>query len=113
MKVKLARSRKMEHRAVSKPLKRKLNLAAVFALKQSDLQSNRGDVVNSAIPLIDSSTKMSAQQTDEENEKKDDSNVKAKRKRKKKHKEKLKIGEEVIPLRVLSKYDPAAPFSNA
>lgn len=33
----------------------------------------------------------------------DDSTVKAKRKRKKKHKEKLKIGEEVIPLRVLSK----------
>ncbi|XP_061565573.1 la-related protein 7 [Cololabis saira] len=33
----------------------------------------------------------------------DDSNVKSKRKRKKKHKEKLKIGEEVIPLRVLSK----------
>lgn len=33
----------------------------------------------------------------------DDSAIKAKRKRKKKHKEKLKIGEEVIPLRVLSK----------
>ncbi|XP_031440573.1 la-related protein 7 isoform X1 [Clupea harengus] len=36
-------------------------------------------------------------------EKKDDSLLKAKRKRKKKHKERLKIGEEVIPLRVLSK----------
>lgn len=36
-------------------------------------------------------------------ENRDDSAVKAKRKRKKKHKEKLKIGEEVIPLRVLSK----------
>uniref|UniRef100_A0A672J7H6 La-related protein 7 n=1 Tax=Salarias fasciatus TaxID=181472 RepID=A0A672J7H6_SALFA len=35
----------------------------------------------------------------------DDKDVKAKRKRKKKHKEKLKIGEEVIPLRVLSKKD--------
>ncbi|XP_028839144.1 la-related protein 7 [Denticeps clupeoides] len=35
--------------------------------------------------------------------KKDDSLLKAKRKRKKKHKERLKIGEEVIPLRVLSK----------
>uniref|UniRef100_A0AAQ5XNH7 La-related protein 7 n=1 Tax=Amphiprion ocellaris TaxID=80972 RepID=A0AAQ5XNH7_AMPOC len=35
----------------------------------------------------------------------DDATVKAKRKRKKKHKEKLKIGEEVIPLRVLSKKD--------
>ncbi|KAM6909531.1 la-related protein 7 [Xenentodon cancila] len=33
----------------------------------------------------------------------DDATVKSKRKRKKKHKEKLKIGEEVIPLRVLSK----------
>ncbi|XP_037336366.2 la-related protein 7 [Pungitius pungitius] len=33
----------------------------------------------------------------------EDSTVKAKRKRKKKHKEKLKIGEEVIPLRVLAK----------
>lgn len=36
-------------------------------------------------------------------ENRDDSTVKAKRKRKKKHKEKLKIGEEVIPLRVLPK----------
>ncbi|KAK2863226.1 hypothetical protein Q5P01_002759 [Channa striata] len=36
-------------------------------------------------------------------ENRDDSTVKPKRKRKKKHKEKLKIGEEVIPLRVLSK----------
>ncbi|KPP64903.1 la-related protein 7-like [Scleropages formosus] len=38
-------------------------------------------------------------------EKKDDSMLKAKRKRKKKHKERLKIGDEVIPLRVLSKKD--------
>lgn len=36
-------------------------------------------------------------------DKKDDSVLKAKRKRKKKHKERLKVGEEVIPLRVLSK----------
>ncbi|XP_061620157.1 la-related protein 7 isoform X2 [Phyllopteryx taeniolatus] len=36
-------------------------------------------------------------------ENQEDSLVKAKRKRKKKHKEKLKIGDEVIPLRVLSK----------
>lgn len=36
-------------------------------------------------------------------ENEDDSAVKAKRKRKKKHREKLKVGEEVIPLRVLSK----------
>lgn len=33
----------------------------------------------------------------------DESAIKAKRKRKKKHREKLKIGEEVVPLRVLSK----------
>ncbi|KAL2078969.1 hypothetical protein ACEWY4_024713 [Coilia grayii] len=36
-------------------------------------------------------------------EKQEDSLLKAKRKRKKKHKERLKIGEELIPLRVLSK----------
>ncbi|XP_030578542.1 la-related protein 7 [Archocentrus centrarchus] len=53
-----------------------------------------------------SPTKRAAQQAvEKEKEKKDDANVKAKRKRKKKHKEKLKIGEEVIPLRVLSKKD--------
>ncbi|CAJ1086349.1 la-related protein 7 isoform X2 [Xyrichtys novacula] len=40
---------------------------------------------------------------EEGKENRDESIVKAKRKRKKKHKEKLKIGEEVIPLRVLSK----------
>ncbi|KAF7669029.1 hypothetical protein LDENG_00263980 [Lucifuga dentata] len=43
------------------------------------------------------------QEAEEEKDKRDDSTIKAKRKRKKKHKEKLKIGEEVIPLRVLSK----------
>lgn len=40
---------------------------------------------------------------EKEKENNEDMTVKAKRKRKKKHKEKLKIGEEVIPLRVLSK----------
>lgn len=40
---------------------------------------------------------------DDSKENTDDAAVKAKRKRKKKHKEKLKIGEEVIPLRVLPK----------
>lgn len=40
---------------------------------------------------------------EEGKENRDDSAVKAKRKRNKKHREKLKIGEEVIPLRVLSK----------
>ncbi|KAM6894974.1 la-related protein 7 isoform 1-T3 [Lycodopsis pacificus] len=49
-------------------------------------------------------TKSDAERGVEEGkENRDDSAVKAKRKRKKKHKEKLKIGEEVIPLRVLSK----------
>ncbi|XP_061108135.1 la-related protein 7 [Conger conger] len=42
---------------------------------------------------------------DDEDGKKEDSLLKAKRKRKKKHKERLKNGEEVIPLRVLSKKD--------
>ncbi|XP_036407210.1 la-related protein 7 isoform X1 [Megalops cyprinoides] len=45
------------------------------------------------------------EEKEEEDEKKDDSLLKAKRKRKKKHKERLKIGEEVVPLRVLSKKD--------
>lgn len=40
---------------------------------------------------------------EEEEEKMDDSLLKAKRTRKKKHKERVKIREEVIPLRVLSK----------
>ncbi|KAJ8008211.1 hypothetical protein DPEC_G00102450 [Dallia pectoralis] len=42
---------------------------------------------------------------EDEEEKMDDSLLKAKRKRKKKHKERVKTGEEVIPLRVLSKKD--------
>eukprot|EP00063_Salmo_salar_P036380 XP_014011215.1 PREDICTED: la-related protein 7-like [Salmo salar] len=42
---------------------------------------------------------------EEEEEKMDDSLLKAKRTRKKKHKERVKIREEVIPLRVLSKKD--------
>ncbi|XP_041634772.1 la-related protein 7 isoform X2 [Cheilinus undulatus] len=41
----------------------------------------------------------------EEGKENREDSMKAKRKRKKKHKEKLKIGEEVIPLRVLSKKD--------
>uniref|UniRef100_A0A8C5NHM1 La-related protein 7 n=1 Tax=Gouania willdenowi TaxID=441366 RepID=A0A8C5NHM1_GOUWI len=53
------------------------------------------------------SPSQSHQQVDPETgkENQEDATVKAKRKRKKKHKEKLKIGEEVIPLRVLSKED--------
>uniref|UniRef100_A0AAY3ZXA0 La-related protein 7 n=1 Tax=Denticeps clupeoides TaxID=299321 RepID=A0AAY3ZXA0_9TELE len=56
------------------------------------------------VPLT--SAAEATQETSEKEEgdlKKDDSLLKAKRKRKKKHKERLKIGEEVIPLRVLSK----------
>ncbi|CAI5668601.1 la-related protein 7 isoform X2 [Oreochromis niloticus] len=54
----------------------------------------------------ESPTHRDAQQAVEKGkENRDDSTIKAKRKRKKKHKEKLKIGEEVIPLRVLSKKD--------
>ncbi|XP_062372711.1 la-related protein 7 isoform X2 [Sardina pilchardus] len=44
-----------------------------------------------------------SEQQDGGDDKKDDSLLKAKRKRKKMHKERLKIGEEVVPLRVLSK----------
>ncbi|KAM3590548.1 uncharacterized protein V6R79_011649 [Siganus canaliculatus] len=50
--------------------------------------------------LLKSDTERGAE---ERKENIDDSMGKSKRKRKKKHKEKLKIGEEVIPLRVLSK----------
>ncbi|KAI1888281.1 hypothetical protein AGOR_G00183410 [Albula goreensis] len=42
---------------------------------------------------------------EEEDGKKEDSLLKAKRKRKKKHKERIKMGDEVIPLRVISKKD--------
>uniref|UniRef100_A0A3P8YFJ5 La-related protein 7 n=1 Tax=Esox lucius TaxID=8010 RepID=A0A3P8YFJ5_ESOLU len=45
------------------------------------------------------------EEKEDEEEKMDDSLLKAKRKRKKKHKERVKIGEEVVPLRVLSKKD--------
>lgn len=41
--------------------------------------------------------------TEEDKDKKDTSLSKSKRKHKKKHKERHKMGEEVIPLRVLSK----------
>lgn len=59
-------------------------------------------------------TDLSTESKNEEqldSEKKDDSALKAKRKRKKKLKERLKIGEEVIPLRVLSKYAVLCIFS--
>ncbi|XP_048092502.1 la-related protein 7 isoform X2 [Alosa alosa] len=51
----------------------------------------------------ESDMKAESEKQDGGDEKKDDSLLKAKRKRKKKHKERLKIGEEIIPLRVLSK----------
>lgn len=52
---------------------------------------------------ITSENKKEKEMEDGKKEEKDDSMLKAKRKRKKKYKERLKIEEEVIPLRVLSK----------
>ncbi|XP_076581441.1 la-related protein 7 isoform X2 [Chaetodon auriga] len=60
----------------------------------------KGKGVTKTKPLLQSEIERGVE---DGKENKDDSMVKAKRKRKKKHKEKLKIGEEVIPLRVLSK----------
>ncbi|XP_056156476.1 la-related protein 7 [Lampris incognitus] len=54
-------------------------------------------------PPVECDKERRMEDEDEDEEKRDDSLLKAKRKRKKKHKEKLKIGEEVIPLRVISK----------
>lgn len=55
-------------------------------------------------PFLDPPSKSdTGRGVEEGKENRDDSTMKAKRKRNKKHKEKLKIGEEVIPLRVLSK----------
>lgn len=69
------------------------------------------DEVNSAFHLLAAPTESdTGDGAEEERENGDDSGVKAKRKRKKKHKEKLKIGEEVIPLRVLSKLEPTFCF---
>ncbi|XP_076000019.1 la-related protein 7 isoform X2 [Genypterus blacodes] len=45
------------------------------------------------------------QEAEDDKDKMDDSAAKGKRRRKKKHKEKLKLGEDVTPLRVLSKRD--------
>ncbi|XP_028284909.1 la-related protein 7 [Parambassis ranga] len=55
------------------------------------------------VTKTDSTESDTQRDVEKEKENRDDATVKAKRKRKKKHKEKLKIGEEVIPLRVLSK----------
>lgn len=66
---------------------------------ESDAGEEEKDVTKRSSP-----TKSDTERGVEEGkENRDDSTLKAKRKRKKKHKEKLKIGEEVIPLRVLSK----------
>lgn len=59
-------------------------------------------VVNIVSETSSKNNKMKEEE-DGQKEEKDDSLLKAKRKRKKKHKERLKIEEEVIPLRVLSK----------
>lgn len=87
------------------------SLFLIFKVKLVFSHTNQkvGCCVNSVLPLIESPTHRDAQQAVEKGkENRDDSTIKAKRKRKKKHKEKLKIGEEVIPLRVLSKYEPAS-----
>uniref|UniRef100_A0AAR2JWA5 La-related protein 7 n=1 Tax=Pygocentrus nattereri TaxID=42514 RepID=A0AAR2JWA5_PYGNA len=55
------------------------------------------------LPSSISENNKEKQEEDGKKDEKDDSLLKAKRKRKKKHKERLKIEEEVIPLRVLSK----------
>lgn len=60
----------------------------------------RGPILNIVLPS-GSVGQSEAERDGKENG--DDSALKAKRKRKKKHKEKLKVGEEVVPLRVLSK----------
>lgn len=59
-----------------------------------------GQILNTVLPS-GSVGQSEAERDGKENG--DDSALKAKRKRKKKHKEKPKVGEEVIPLRVLSK----------
>ncbi|XP_042256527.1 la-related protein 7 isoform X1 [Thunnus maccoyii] len=67
-------------------------------------ESEAGDKERETKSNVDPPTESVKERGVEEGkENRDDSTVKAKRKRKKKHKEKLKIGEEVIPLRVLPK----------
>ncbi|XP_008292474.1 la-related protein 7 [Stegastes partitus] len=66
-------------------------------------ESESGGKEKVAVTSLSPSQSDSQRDTEKGKENGDDSTVKAKRKRKKKHKEKLKIGEEVIPLRVLSK----------
>ncbi|KAM9335316.1 la-related protein 7 isoform 2-T2 [Symphorus nematophorus] len=68
--------------------------------KTSESEGEKGkDITNANLPGQSDTERA----VEEGKENRDDATVKAKRKRKKKHKEKLKIGEEVIPLRVLSK----------
>ncbi|XP_029027793.1 la-related protein 7 isoform X2 [Betta splendens] len=97
---------------VSEPKrKRSAESAAAGArstVKLSEKKRRRSQASESEVPSkIRKTTEPAKSDTgegDEEGkENGDDSMAKAKRKRKKKHKEKLKIGEEVIPLRVLSK----------
>lgn len=75
----------------------------VISLQHVDV-GNAMSFVKHVFPLTDPPAESDKEQeAEEDKDKMDDSAVKAKRKRKKKHKERLKIGEEVIPLRVLSK----------
>ncbi|KAJ8385259.1 hypothetical protein AAFF_G00191360 [Aldrovandia affinis] len=80
--------------------------------KMSEVEEDPGERKEAKSELKESSAEgekkekeKEEEEEEEEDGKKDDSLLKAKRKRKKKHKERLKIGEEVIPLRVLSKQD--------
>lgn len=68
--------------------------------KTSESEGEKEKDVTKTNPPTKSDTERGVEEGKENRE---DSTLKAKRKRKKKHKEKLKIGEEVIPLRVLSK----------
>uniref|UniRef100_A0AAX7W403 La-related protein 7 n=1 Tax=Astatotilapia calliptera TaxID=8154 RepID=A0AAX7W403_ASTCA len=90
------------HKTPSKLSEKKRRRSHTAEGSESDVPSK----IRKTSESEESPTHRDAQQAVEKGkENRDDSTVKAKRKRKKKHKEKLKIGEEVIPLRVLSKKD--------
>ncbi|XP_038130325.1 la-related protein 7 [Cyprinodon tularosa] len=73
--------------------------AKIRKISESETGDEEKDEANMNLP----NKSVKEENTEKGKENRDDTAVKAKRKRKKKHKEKLKIGEEVIPLRVLSK----------
>ncbi|XP_064199582.1 la-related protein 7 isoform X2 [Anguilla rostrata] len=73
--------------------------------KMAEVEEDPKESEEAENEVKDSAEGEKEKEEDEEDGKKEDSLLKAKRKRKKKHKERPKIGEEVIPLRVLSKKD--------